>query len=397
MNVRSATQDRRLPQGVPLRPEYRLLLACAAEPFRPTARAEIDSLLQHRLDWQLVFAAAQSQRLVALCYPVLQELAGSAVPEETLALFRAETMRVAASNLHLAAKLLEIIGRAEAAGIALVPYKGPVLAEMAYGNLSLRQFIDLDFILPHRELRAAWELIEGLGYRPANPALVAPDAPVPGEYVFLSAKNSVRVELHTECTLRHFPSPPDLNPLLARRQTVRLLGHPVQTFSREDTLPLLAVHGAKDFWLQLLWICDVAYLIETPGFEWAKALEQAGHFGCRRMTNVALLLASETLDAAIPENVLFAAKADAEALAQTRWLSKRLFTSGLIGRREQLLYRMRMVEGFWPGLRYAARLVTKPAADDWDAVQLPTRFGFAYTLLRPLRLFRRDRGDTGSS
>jgi hypothetical protein len=391
VQVDNVAQEPELFMSAGLRTENRLLLACAKAPLQPGGVREIDTLSQGALDWDLVFANARAQRVAALCYPVLQELGGSAVPAKVLTAFRAEALATAARNLCLAVKLVEITGRAETAGIALVPYKGAVLAEMAYGNLGLRDFVDLDFILPHRDVRAAWDLLEALGYRPVKPALAAPNAPVPGEYVFLSPEN-VQIEVHTELTLRHFPRPPDLEPLLADREDVTLTGRRVLTFSREDTLTLLAVHGAKDFWAQLLWICDIARLVQAPDFDWGRALSRADQMGCRRMTNVALLLAQETLGIATPENVLRSVEADEGARALAGWLATRLFDSGPLGRREQLRYRMRLVEGFWPGVRYAARLATTPAADDWNTVHLPAALGFAYTLLRPLRLLRRRNG-----
>jgi len=387
--VENAAQHLRVAKSAALRREHQFLIACSCAPPTPGRLGEIAARLQFSLDWAFVLEAARAQRVMALCYPVLQGLAGAAVPPDIVAAFRAEAMATAARNLRLAAKLVEITGRAEAGKITLVPYKGPVLAEMAYGNLGLREFADLDFILPHRELRSAWNLLEGLGYRPVNPALAAPDAPVPGEYVFLAAGNDIMVEVHTELTLRHFPRQLDLKPLLAAREAVPLAGRRVMTFSREDTLTLLAVHGAKDFWAQLLWICDIGRLVETPDFAWARALDRADRMGCRRMTNVALLLANETLGAAMPEDVLGAARADAGSRAQAQWLGGRLFASGPLGRRDQLRYRMRMAEGFWPGVRYVARLATTPAADDWNTLRLPAPLGFAYALFRPLRLLRR--------
>jgi hypothetical protein len=312
-----------------------------------------------------------------------------AVPAEVMAAFRAEAMTTTARNLRLIAKLTEITGRAEAEEFALVPYKGAVLGEMAYGNPGLREFVDLDFILRHRDLGAACKLLEALGYEARNPELTAPDAAVPGEYVFLSAEKDLLVELHTELTLRHFPTPPDLEPLLAGREAVKLAGRPMMTFSREDTLTLLAVHGAKDFWAQLLWICDIARLVETPGFDWGKALRRAEAMGCRRMVNVAILLAHRVVGAGIPAGELARAAADRPARAVARWLGEGLFETREVGRREQIRYRMRMVEGFWAGLRYAWRLATTPAADDWNATRLPAGLAFAYGLLRPLRLFRR--------
>lgn len=386
--VKDATQLAGVSLLAALPPEYRLLLACVSAPIQPKHET-IDALLHGPLDWQRLLETARAQRVAALCYPVIEKFARASMPGDLMEAFRAEATTTAARNLRMAARLLEIDERAAHAGIPLVSYKGPVLAEMAYGNLGAREFIDLDFILPHRHLRTAWDLLERLGYCAASPALAASDAPVPGEYIFLSPKNDVGIEVHTEYTMRHFPVPPDLDPLIAAREPIPVTGRRVLTFSREDTLTLLAVHGAKDFWGQLLWICDIARLVEHPGFDWQKALGQTERMGCRRMTNLALLLASETLGASVPGNVLELARADGGVQSDARWLMRRLFTTGPIGRWEQLRHRVRMVQGFWPGVRYAARLATTPAADDWNALRLPAPLGFAYALLRPLRLFRR--------
>ena len=381
-----------LPRGAghaDLQAEHRLVVACAG--LRPSRdrREEVVSLLGSPLNWPLVVETARAQRVAALCYEALQQFGPGAVPGEVMAAFRADAMSIAGRNLQLAAKLAEITEVAQRSGIALVPYKGPVLAEMAYGNLALREFVDLDFVLPHRDLASAWKLLENLGYVPRNPSLAARGAPIPGEYVFQQEKSGVQVELHTELTLRHFPLPPDLAPLFAAREQVTVAGRRVLTFSREDTLTLLAVHGAKDFWAELLWVCDIAWLIETHGLDWTAALGRADQMSCRRMVNVALLLASELLKATIPEPAMAATQSDAAAQAQARWLAWRIFAPHPVSRSGQIRYRMRMVEGLLPGIRYAARLATTPAADDWNAVQLPSRFSFAYALLRPLRLLRR--------
>jgi hypothetical protein len=368
--------------------EHRLIAVCVEPETAADRNARIAEMLDHRLDWQAFIEASRVQGVAALCYSRLSALGAGAVPSEALAL-RADAMSIAARNLQLAAKLAEIAAEADRSGIALVPYKGPVLAEMAYGNPGLRAFVDLDFILPQRELRAAWKLLEGLGYLARNPALARAGAPIPGEYVFRQGKSGVQVELHTELTLRHFPSPPDLAPLLAAREPVTLVGRSVLTFSREDTLTLLAVHGAKDFWAQLLWVCDIAWLVAAPGFNWPTALARADKMRCRRMVNVALLLSSELLEAGIPAPAMAAAQADRVARAQARWLIERIFAPRPISPFEQLRYRIRMIDGFMPGIRYAVRLATTPAADDWNAIPLSGRFGFAYALLRPLRLLRK--------
>jgi hypothetical protein len=101
---------------------------------------------------------------------------------------------------------------------------------------------------------------------------------------------------------------------------------------------------------------------------------------------VATLLASGLLGAPIPPPVLSDAKRDrvSKALAQT--VSQWLFGDEVASVRERARYRMRMVEGFWSGTRYAWRLGTNPTTEDSRAVRLPGKFSFLYSLIRPIRL-----------
>ena len=62
------------------------------------------------------------------------------------------------------------------------------------------------------------------------------------------------VELHTEITLRHFPIKPDLDVFIRNLATVCVSDRDIPTFTAEDLLPMLCIHGSKDFWERLSWI-----------------------------------------------------------------------------------------------------------------------------------------------
>lgn len=375
-----------------IRPEIQLLKYAARTQIDPRAQQSIEQLFSRSFDWNYFRQAAVNHGVAALCYSQLLTACPDLVPIEQMEWLRLHARTVAARALQLAARLGEIVERAGQAGIPCVPYKGPVLAEMAYGNLGLREFVDLDFILLQENLREAWKLLEDLGYRPVNAALAADSAVARDECVFVSTEKSVQVELRTEITLRHFPAQPSLESLLGARVPVTVAGKRLPTFCPEDTLTLLAVHGTKDFWARLLWICDVDRLVQIPGFDWDRALDRAGQMGCRRMTHLALLLASELLETPMPREVLGVAQEDAKDRVTARRLSGRLFSAEAMKRWEQLRYRMAVVEGFWPGLRYAARLGTAPSAEDLQTIRLPQKLSFLYRLIRPIRLLcARDR------
>jgi Uncharacterised nucleotidyltransferase len=371
------------------RPENQLLRCVARTRLDPHSRHALEQLLLQPLDWNYIQQTAMNHGVAPLCYAQLQTFFPERIPEEEMEPLRAHARSVAGRNLYLAAKLVEILHRFASKDIRVIPYKGPVLAEMAYGNLGLREFVDLDFILAHRDLRPAWTVIEQLGYRPADPALAEPDAPVPGEYLFLAPGGDFHIELHTELTLRHFPNPLVPARLANSLAPVQVNGETIQTFSPEESLVFLSVHGAKDFWARLLWISDVAELIQSSqGFDWKRALAAANELGCGRFVRLAILLSNGILEAPVPQKTLDYANSDSEAKALAQMVSRWLFVEEPSGVAARARYRMGMVEGFWPGARYAWRLATTPTTEDIQAVRLPRKLGFLYPLIRPIRLLR---------
>jgi Uncharacterised nucleotidyltransferase len=376
------------------RPENRLLTRCSRTRLDSDRRREIEQLLGQPLDWDYFRRAAMDHGVAALCYAQLRTACPERVPGEQMEFLREHAKAVARRNLYLSAKLAALVRGLRSRGVTAIPYKGPVLAVMAYGNLALRRFADLDLVLSERELPQAWKLLEAEGYAAeegAEPATASNGTP--GQYAFLSPGGDYLVELHTERTLRHFPKALDPARFTRSLVPVRMNGGEILTFSAEESLVFLSVHGAKDLWARLLWVADVAELVQIPqGFDWQKALAAAQDLDCGRLVRLALLLAHSLLEAPMPPEVLEQVRGDRGAEALARTVTRRLFGEQPTGAYEQLRFRMRMVEGLWPGAQYALRLATAPTTEDRRAVRLPRGLGFFYRLIRPMRLFRgRDR------
>ena len=188
---------------------------------------------------------------------------------------RANTVRC----LFLTAELINILRLFQSQNIPAIPYKGPVLAAQAYGDVALREFEDLDIILRQRTSPKAHEIVVSLGYKPKFDWILSPGAAaslVPGEYNYRDEARRAMVELHTEITLRHFPKKPDLDGFLRHLAPVRLSDRDVPTFTAEDLLPMLCIHGSKDFWERLSWIADVNELVQShPALDWDRVLHFA--------------------------------------------------------------------------------------------------------------------------
>ena len=302
----------------------------------------------------------------------------------------------AARSLLLVAELLKLLELLAAESILAIPYKGPVIAAQAYGDLALRQYADIDILIRQRDVARAHVIMAALGFRSRTLGNVSPEeCAIPGEYSYQDDERALIVEFHTEKTLRHFPRPPDLDRLDPQLVPVPLSGREARTFAPEEGLTFLCVHGAKDSWARLVWVADVAELIRShQNLDWDRALRFAESLRADRMLRIGLTLASRLLDAPLPESAR--AQIDRDAVADT--FAKTFAQHQLTGTNQnervsaRFHFRRKMVKGFFDGWRYALRLALVPAQDDFQAARLPAHLAPLQGLLRPFRLLKKYSG-----
>lgn len=376
-------------------PEMQLLAHCARTRMRADISQQICDLAATPLDWDFLLTAASEHSVTPLVERQLRAVAPDVIPpvpmDRLKSAARANTVRC----LVLSAELIRVLGAFRSEGVRAVPYKGPVLAVQAYGDVALREFGDLDFILQQADMPKAHEIALGLGYRAKFPPVFDPRAAVPlvpGEYNYIDDARRLLVELHTELTLRHFPVKPDLDVLAQRLVPIELVGQQVETFSAEDALPILCIHGSKDFWERLLWIVDISELVQFhPGLDWDRVLRYTEALHAQRMLYLGLALAEALFDVLLPKEVLNRVHQDSVPATLASEIQRRLLgrESSSLGTSGRLRFRRLMQPNTFAGWGYSMRLAFAPAEEDWQGVRLPRSLASLYFVLRPLRLLRK--------
>ena len=363
--------------------------------MQPTMAEEIRTLVTGPIDWDFLLREAADYSVTPLlCRQLLAVAADLVAPsriQRMNEIMRANAMR----NLVLTAELFTILNLFRSEGISAIPYKGPVLAAQAYGDVALRDFEDLDIILRQRDMAKANEIMTSLGYRPKYPWILSAEATaslVPGEYNYRDEPRRMMIELHTERTLRHFPLPPDLDDLASRLVPVSVGGRDLLTFSPDDMLLLLCIHGSKDFWERLSWIADVAEFVQAyPALNWDVCLRRAQSWRAQRMLNVGLALAVRFFNPQLPLEISSRVRADSAAQSVASQVERRLLARQRpeLGGAGRFNFRRLMLEDVFAGWRYSLRLATVPSEDDWSMMRLPNPLAPLYVALRPLRLLRK--------
>jgi hypothetical protein len=287
------------------RPEIALLLCCARTRVDREGVEQIRTLLRADLDWQYLMQETRAQGVTPLLYRSLRSHCPEAIPQTILHQLQRHFHANAFHNLFLARELLKICKLFEAHGIPAIPFKGPTLAALAYDDLSLRRFDDLDILIDKKDLARAKELLTAQRYHfTLSEAQEAAYLRSHFHFHFVRADSKVIVELHWALAGKHWSFPFDFERLRERLMPVVCGGAAMPSFQPEDLLLFLCVHGSRHQWQRLMWICDIAELIRTqPRMDWQRLLGQAETSGGKRMLLLGLFLANDLLGADLPGDV----------------------------------------------------------------------------------------------
>ena len=372
--------------------EAELLLRCAR--VRPADKTcdSTERLLQTCTDWEHLLQTANAHGVIPLLYKFISETWRDAAPEEAFGQLRARFIKNTQSNLALAGELLKILDLLNTHGVPAIAYKGPALAAAVYGDIALRQFVDLDILVRKQDVFAVKEILVKQGYDPEFILTESQQAAFLDnhyDYAFLRASSNTLVEIHWEIAEGFLSFPLDVEQLWDRLQSVNIAGRQVLTLSPEDSLLILCIHGSKHLWTRLGWICDVARSIEhEKDLNWQQAGERAAALGIHRMFLLGLYLASDLLGAPLPGDVLQRAQADRAVLSLAEKVRRRLFEgrNGAPGMFESSMFHLKMRERLRDKSRYCFRLATTTNARDWMFLPMPRHLFFLYYPLRPIRL-----------
>jgi len=366
-----------------------LLLSCA----RTSAAPRLRELAAGEVDWEYLFQLARRHSIVPLVYVQLQQHASDLVPPQFLAKLKKHYFENSARNTLLTAELCRLINLFRDEGIETIPYKGPVLAIFAYGDIALRRFVDLDVIVRKSDVLQAREILLNQGYKPSKSlSLDQQEMLLRTQHNMQFSRDNHRliIELHWEVAPHLFASTVNGERLWRDLITVDLNGTAVKTFSAEDLLFSLCVHGSRHLWERLGWICDIAALIARRPLNWTTLLERARIADTERMFLLGVYLAQRLLDAPIPPEVKQRCDADQRLSSLADNIIDHLFngpTHVPATSREIFKYNIGVRRTLSARARYLLYML-RPTDSDLGSRSLPPSLSFAYYLTRPFRLFR---------
>lgn len=362
--------------------ENELILCCAR-------REDVCSLLKQEINWDYLFITAQAHGLLPLLHKDLTSVGGDLVPGHFLSRLKRESVANSQNVLHLIGKQLRVYKLFKENNIPVALFKGPLLAQMAYGEMSLRQAGDIDLLIERQYFDRARSLLESLGYEMyprLTAAQLASHLSNHCEIQFMRDEWFTVVDLHWDLAPRSFVFKVKAEEVMSRLQSVSLAGTMVETFSPEDLVLYQAMHGAKHLWRRLEWISSLAESVRVT-IDWDTVVERAAQARATRMLGLGLRLVEEFSDVRIPAHVLTALDADRSMQRMAHDIRSQLFnTYGAADSTETNLYNLRVMDRKRDAVLSALRAIFVPTLPDWQALALPAPLHSLYYAYRPLRL-----------
>ena len=366
-----------------------ILLRCASAALSPGTRnnTPLRDLLAANLDWALVLRMARQHRLTPLVYQVLSNRCPERVPSKVLEAARVECLGISLNNLSFARESLRVTGILQTAGVPVIVLKGPALAVVAYGELRLRQFSDVDILVRPADLSKAAALLSMDGYRPIFYGMPGAEGITAHAYEDQFAKPGqfCPLDVHWHLTPQYFPC---VNEDAAWKRAMRfsLDTGSILTLSHQDLVLFLCVHAAKHGWPELQAVCDVAAVIQSGRVDWSAVVAEASHYGSLRMLQLGLCLAHDLLGTELPEDVLAAAGNKPVSTLAGRIARKLVSPESHSSIVDDALVQLWMTDGFQRQFRLVVERGLLPTVVDWQLVKLPRRLFFLYYVLRPVRI-----------
>ncbi len=287
----------------PVQTSSELLLKLVQPLKTDPATARLESLLEQNPDWDWIIYTAQEHRVLPLIYRRLADFPDQ-VPEQVQTQLQTRYKHSSEFNLGLTGKLLKLLTLLGEHDIPAIAYKGPALAQAVYGDISLRQFTDLDLLIHKSDIHRTKELLLANGCQPGWQLTESQEKAVLRHYYaypFLSNSRRVLIEVHWELSERFFAFDFDIEQIWRRADNVKILGKTVQTLSLADTLLFLCAHGSKHSWKRLGWICDVGMLISRRAeLDWDLMIERATRLGLLRILWLGTILADKVFPLSLP-------------------------------------------------------------------------------------------------
>ncbi len=236
-------------EALQLKPEEELILLAADINPEQTIMDRLNKLIPDISDWEVFTKMAIDRAAAPLIVDKLPKLSNAGLfPEGVLRSLKQASLRTLTRNMLLTEHFRQVIRAFSEAEIPVIALKGSMLSDWLYGNINLRQFSDLDLLVPQEKGLDALEILRKMGYASNDMTLtdfITENTSIVHYKPMI--KNGVSVEIHIRVHSEMEPYSVELSSMWKQAVPLPLHGVTALGFCPEDLLMHLCFHLDKHF------------------------------------------------------------------------------------------------------------------------------------------------------
>jgi len=379
-------------------PETRLLICCAQTELNEKQLILANELIDQKIDWDLFTKLIFKHGLVPLVYQNLNKHFSSHLPENNKTTLRQYLMASTQSNLAMLRELFNIIALLKNNSITCIPFKGLIVAQRIYGDLSVRKSGDIDILVKQDDFKKAKNLFLDEGFEATL------DEQAEFDYLQMGLHHKTRkisVDLHYGIPPKqvdiHTSKFFNIHNSIHNYATISIGNRSINTFSDIDMFLVLCVNATKEYWNQSLYrYCDIHEYITKNEINWDLLEQRAISLNCKRMTYTALLVCHEIFGLPDTDNIVKKLNSVVEIKQVKNELLQQLLPiyvenfksvrGTLLVLKSETEFFASLIDTNWSKLKFNYPKLLAISLRDQTFIQLPKKYYFIYYLIKPFRV-----------
>ena len=297
-------------------------------------------------------------------------------------------MNIVKQNMLLTSELINIMKLFEENNIKAIAFKGPTLAQLAYGDITLRQYVDLDVLVEKEEIFKIENLLKNKYKRALK--LTSSQEDTWFKYAHdlgLIHENGVNIEIHWLMFDSNHPI--NLSKIDFFKESIKtnINNQNINTISNEKFLVYLCIHGSKHLYERIEWVCDIDRFIKTQKIDWDIVEDIIKNDNSKRFFLLGLFLVKFLFNTSLGNNYEDRFDKEYESISNhifDTWNGKEKSDN-----KNNMKYMLKLFVSKSDKFKYINKMYFKPTFTEYWYINFPKSLYFLYYPLRQYLLLKK--------
>lgn len=283
---------------------YHLIIECCRHEPDPL---KLESLAELITDWNGCLTSAYAHGVYPLVAKSLKSI--STVPESIKHTLKITNLDIARRNMMMTSELLRIMKLLEDSGINALAIKGPVLSQIIHGDVTSRQYADIDILLSEEDLEKAVLKLNESGYVSDQPIKFLKNKKllaVLKDFVLYNKSGSITVEIHwklfLEHQIKHLVESGIVN--VKNKINVEINNTKIDSLENNTNFLYLILHGSKHLWERIEWLVDIDRMVRKYDFNLEAVVLLIDDIRTKKMILLGIIMCHELFNTPFTKTII---------------------------------------------------------------------------------------------